>query len=412
MRIKPPSHSEPYAKKSLANLALCLIFVMIVFHSSLSLGQRCGVGSAAHAHTKSFPLHKSGLDSTTVWRLPVVFHVIHKGEGVGMGTNISDQRILDQITIMNNDFRRKAGTPGFNFNPVGRDTKIEFALANLDPNGNPTTGITRTQGSNAGYTIGAQKVLSALAYWPANEYINIWVCEINNGFFGFSSFPESTLPGLSSLPQDSLEDGLMLNYEHCGINPAAGAFGLGRTATHEMGHYLGLIHIWGDAFSCVLDDYCDDTPFASSPTFGCPSNKNTCTSPGNDMVANYLDYSDDACMNVFTRDQMMRMRYILTNSPRRKSLVNSTNLSPKPLMSQSPSLKIYPNPSSEILTIELTGINTSAIEIKISDYCGKEIAHQKVDQRTTFSIVHWPPGMYWVHVHTQQEVFVRSFVVR
>lgn len=261
-----------------------------------------------------------------VYTIPVVVHVIHNGEAIGNGTNISDAQVQSQIRILNEDYRRKTGTLGFNTNPAGADMEIEFKLALADPEGFPTTGIVRAKGIRQSWTTNDETTLKARSYWPSEHYLNIWVCNLSANVLGYAQFPESSqLQGVSAIGSEEASlDGVVIEYKYFGDQGAVlvsgNDFRYGRTTTHEIGHFLGLRHIWGDAPSsatgCNYDDYCQDTPNTAQANYDCPSSDSTtCSSPkSREMVENYMDYTDDACMNIFTQDQKMRMRTVLENS--------------------------------------------------------------------------------------------------
>lgn len=263
--------------------------------------------------------------SETVYEIPVVVHVVHKGESVGDITNIPFEQIKNQIDSLNNDFRRlnhdKSDTPG-SFAADAADVKIEFVLASRDPEGLPTDGIVRVVGNQSSFTINEAIDLAANSYWPAEEYLNIWVADLSNGLLGFAKFPISNEPGMDEDPNlNRLIDGVFLDYEYFGTGLNADDFSRGRTLTHEVGHWLGLRHIWGDG-GCGVDDFCTDTPTQGSSSSGCPSvSQESCSSV--DMFQNFMDYTDDVCMNLFTNCQSDRMRTVLENSPRRKELLTS-----------------------------------------------------------------------------------------
>ncbi len=269
----------------------------------------------------------------SIYAIPVVFHIIHAGEPLGTGSNVPDEKVLEQLQILNEDYRKlNADTiniPSI-FLPVSADAGIEFVLAKRDPEGLPTTGIIRKQGSQPGYNlnnINDNITLKAESYWPAEEYLNIYVTEMTAGLIGWGQFPFSSLEGIKDIEPNRLTDGVVIDYQYFGINPDASSFpSFGRTATHEIGHFLGLRHVWGDVFNCSGNDYCEDTPTQSksyadtcpdTPQFSCDSE---------DMYSNFLNYTDDGCMNLFTSDQKERMRLILENAPRRTTLLNSPAL--------------------------------------------------------------------------------------
>ncbi|MCS7077947.1 MAG: M43 family zinc metalloprotease [Bacteroidia bacterium] len=273
-----------------------------------------------------------------VIRIPTIVHVIHNGEPIGTGSNISNAQIQSQITVLNEDFRRLIGTPGYNTHPAGADVQIEFCLVTRDNMGNPMTtpGIRRINRSSMGFTAPPytmpyiESTIKPATVWNTSEFFNIWVMALSGGLLGYAQFPEIDLGGLSTAPQSAATDGVVIGYNFFGSSDKGTGFTLsapydkGRTATHEVGHWLGLRHIWGDG-GCGLDDFCADTPESSAPNYGCPT-VTTCGSV--DMVQNYMDYSNDACMNIFTRDQRTRMRTVMYNSPRRMSLLNSDKCDP------------------------------------------------------------------------------------
>ncbi len=262
------------------------------------------------------------------YQIAVVVHVIHKGEAVGVGSNISLAQIESQIRILNEDFRRKTGTNGYNTNPLGADVNIEFSLATTSPQSTSTDGIVRINGIKNTWSLSDNVSLKSLSYWNAEEYLNIWVCDLS-GFLGYAQFPESDLQGLSIQKQNPLLDGVVVDYLYFGDINTRSPFNLGRTATHEVGHFLGLRHIWGDETNCLGTDYCGDTPVAFQENTGCPSSpRRVCDANKPEMIQNYMDYTNDACMNIFTVDQKTRMRAVLENCPRRKSLLTSPGIQP------------------------------------------------------------------------------------
>jgi hypothetical protein len=274
------------------------------------------------------------------YRIPVVFHVIHNGEPVGTLTNISDEQIYSQLRVLNEDFQRRnadASNTPVEFEGVAGGMDIQFVIARSDPNGNVTTGINRVLGTRTSWTSFDEFELKGLSYWPAEDYLNIWVCDLTN-FLGLAQYPESDLPGLDpwALPRET--DGMMVQYQAFG-SIDDGNFQLeaqynkGRTVSHEIGHFLGLRHIWGDASGCEGTDYVDDTPVQDGSSAGCPKHPHKeCTPSVNTMFMNFMDYTDDRCMNMFTKQQIERMEIVLQNSPRRKSLLTSPGLiAPGPL---------------------------------------------------------------------------------
>ncbi len=268
--------------------------------------------------------------SRAVVTIPVVVHVIHNGDAVGAGENISAAQINSQIAVLNEDFRKMSGTAGFNTNPVGADVEIEWCMAVIDPNGNimPEPGIDRVNLGVASYssTNTINTSVKPQTYWDPNKYCNIWVVNFSGSILGYAQFPNVSLQGIGTNNGGATTDGVVIRHTAFGrVGNVQSPYNKGRTLTHELGHWLGLRHIWGDGSSCTATDYCDDTPKASAANYGCPT-RNSCndgTPDPNDMVQNYMDYTNDACMNIFTLCQKTRMLTALNNAPRRAALLNS-----------------------------------------------------------------------------------------
>lgn len=239
--------------------------------------------------------------------IPVVIHVVYNGST----QNISASQIQTQLQVLNDDFRR-LNSDADNVWSQAADSEIEFCLATVDPNGNATSGIIRQSTTRNGFgTNDAVKSASSGGSnaWPASDYMNVWVCNIGGGILGYAQFPGGP----------ASTDGVVCDYRYFGTNGTAQApFNLGRTMTHEVGHYLNLRHIWGDG-GCGASDFVNDTPDSDASNGGCQIGSVSCGST--DMVQNYMDYSDDACMNLFTQDQKTRMQAALAGS--RSSLSNS-----------------------------------------------------------------------------------------
>lgn len=292
---------------------------------------------------ESLNLRNKGANKiSSVRTIPVVVHVINKGEAVGTGTNISDSQVVSQITSLNNDYRKKVGTKGYNTNPVGADTNIEFALAVRDPNGNPTNGIHRVSYDKEFWQeADVEDNLKPNTIWDPTKYLNLWVVNFGGdltGVLGYAQFPVgSTLDGLDETGLSST-DGVIIGYQFFGnLDYNDGSFtlddtyGYGRTATHEIGHWLGLRHIWGD--DTCGEDYVADTPVHEDSNFGCFTHpKSNSCGTSDEMFENYMDYTDDTCMNIFTQNQLDRFNTVLTNSIRRKELLTSDALSPVTLL--------------------------------------------------------------------------------
>ncbi|PPZ90846.1 hypothetical protein C3729_10510 [Cloacibacterium normanense] len=303
---------------------------------------------------ESLNLRNKGANKVTAVRtIPVVVHVINKGESVGQGTNISDAQVRSQITTLNNDYRKKIGTKGYNTNPVGADTNIEFALAVRDPNGNPTNGIDRVSFDKEFWQESdVENVLKPNTIWEPTKYLNLWVVNFGGdleGVLGYAQFPVgSTLNGLDDTGLANT-DGVIIGYQFFGnLDYNDGSFnldatyGYGRTATHEIGHWLGLRHIWGD--DTCGEDYVADTPVHEDANYGCfthPKSNDCGTS--DEMFENYMDYTNDDCMNIFTQNQLDRFNTVLTNSVRRKELLTSDALTAVTLLPNDGEVSVRPS---------------------------------------------------------------------
>lgn len=237
--------------------------------------------------------------SVGVYRVPVVVHVIQRTDGTGF---ISDARVRSQIDILNEDFRAIAGSLG----APGTDTGIEFYLATEDPDGNPTDGITNST-NNTWYN-DSGRYWQTLA-WDTNRYLNIYTNSASGALGYVPDLPQGGIVGDDA-------DRVVVLHSTFGRGAPLAPFNLGRTATHEVGHYLGLYHTFsggcGSTGSCnTTGDLICDTNGENSPTFGCPGSRSSCGLPS--PFDNYMDYSDDRCMNKFTPIQARRMRCTIEN---------------------------------------------------------------------------------------------------
>ena len=243
--------------------------------------------------------------------IPVVVHVVYKTQS----ENISDAQVKSQIAALNKDYAQKneqtsvpTAWTGLAGNP-----NVQFALAKKDPNGKATTGITRTKTMRSSFGTGDSvktRVGGGHPAWPADRYLNLWACTLSGGLLGYAQFPGG--------PKRT--DGVViLNTAFGTSGTAAAPFNLGRTATHEVGHWLNLRHIWGDRDDCGGTDFVTDTPNAQLPNYGKPTFPHlSCNNgPNGDMFMNYMDYVDDAAMVMFTAGQVVRMNATLAG-PRKK----------------------------------------------------------------------------------------------
>lgn len=365
-------------------------------------------------------LRKNFRVAAEIIRIPVVVHVIHNQiNGQIAGSNIPDEQIYSQIKVLNEDYRKKVGTLGFNTNPVGADTEIEFFLASIDPSGNPTSGIKRVYSPRASFNIvndNDRLAMSNLSYWDSNKYLNMWVAPLSSGYIGYGEFPYSeSVEGLD-IDSDERTDGVFIDYTTFGRKSGtnqSGIYSFGRTVTHEVGHWMGLYHTWGDE-RCGTD-YVSDTPVAttSNSSAFCRDVFSNCTGTRTrNMIENYMDYSPDSCMNIFTEGQKQRMRAALDLSKRRKRVLNYAKFQLPP----STSLQVnfenplpLTNPQIQILLPDFQDFN-----VVIRDIFGRIVYNQSyVDLPST--VITLPkgniiPGVYILSVTSNQQLIQKKLV--
>ncbi len=238
--------------------------------------------------------------------IPVVVHVVYNSAS----ENISTPQVRSQISALNRDYsaknKDKKKAPAV-WGGLVTDSGIQFALASKDPDGKPTSGITRTHTDQTSFGDDDSVKSSAsggVDAWPTDRYLNLWVCTLSGGLLGYAQFPGGP----------AATDGVVILNTAFGTTGTASApFNLGRTATHEVGHWLNLRHIWGDTEDCSGTDFVDDTPNAQHPNYGKPKWPHiSCSNgPNGDMFMNYMDYVDDDTMIMFTTQQVARMNAAL-----------------------------------------------------------------------------------------------------
>lgn len=232
--------------------------------------------------------------------IPVVVNILEDA-----AHPVTTAHINSQIAILNDDFNNQnsntIGVPS-EFASLVADANVTFVLAAV----NRKASTKATWGTNDAMKLSSQGGIDATD--PANN-LNLWVCEIGGGILGYAQFPGGALA----------TDGVVIGSDFLGENTAGGVYGHGRTATHEVGHWLNLRHIWGDG-RCRQDDFVADTPSSDAPNYGCPTYP-TVNCKSNDMTMNYMDYVYDDCMYMFSNGQNERMRAIFASGGARESLV-------------------------------------------------------------------------------------------
>lgn len=343
-------------------------------------------------------------------RIPVVFHVLYNT----VEENISTEKIIQQLNALNRDFRRKNSdtlkTP-LAFVPLAADMEIEFYFAKSDPLGRSTSGIERKYTPVKIWSSDDKmkfKSTSGANSWDAKSYLNIWICKLQ-GEMGYSSLPGTELT----------KDGIVLSY-HSVSSSANIQSTVGRTLVHEAGHWLNLRHIWGDTF--CGDDFVNDTPKQSTYTVGCQTEiRRTCgNTEAGDMYMNYMDFTDDGCMNLFTKDQKKRARSLFEIGGYRQSiLVSKAFEEPVILTSALPDFypkwneaQLYPNPAVNSIRINLEYDDRwIGKEIQVLDMTGNILMRKMVastNQQIDINIL--PAGIYFIRAQKDTETIMKKFL--
>ena len=378
--------------------------------------------------------------------IPVIFHVIHGGEPLGVYPNLSTAQINSQISILNFDYSgfglNSGNFSNTSFPPsLKANTNINFCLAEKNPDGYVLfeRGVERidyhdknwanpnTFGSIAALKTFVDNTVKANTIWDPARYLNIWVTDVNSSvnLLGYATFPAGNgfpdnppLPGLGTVN----DDGVWCSAKAVGdIGVQIPNYDKGRTATHEIGHYLGLRHIWGDS-NCG-QDYCADTPQQQTSNNGCPSfPKVTCSNaPNGDLFMNFMDYSYDNCMYMFTNDQRTRMQTALTNSPLRNQLTASsaTLCGAVGLEERRASsllgMELFPNPSNGRVSVTLSSTASNGVKTRVYNVLGQPVySHQSEPSASTafeIDLGRQPAGIYFVEVSNGQDKLLKRLVL-
>lgn len=412
----------------------CIIIVLcVVLGSNIAYSQRCKTSQLRQTnilknpsildnikrinhHTERWIKSNEGsIHLRSVETLPVVIHIIWREAH----ENISDEQVLSQLIVLNEDFRKLnanfANTPA-PFQALAADVEIEFCLASEDPEGNFTNGITRTKTSKDNIGEGEDWFSNATGgkdAWDINRYINIWVCDIgDDGTLGFAT-PPGTAEPLES-------DGLVIGHQYFGTTgTAVSSFPnhLGRTTTHEMGHYFNLEHLWGAGDGgCNEDDFVADTPLQDFDNSECPSfpRYDDCTSNGDGvMFTNYMDYTDDDCMSMFSNGQKLRMLAALAG-PRAALLGSSNCAQTTSLYSNTSSpltIHISPNPTGRYLRVTPNNFpSIQSSEFKLVNIHGIEVWKGIIENQDVIDLSNLANGLYLLNQVDFQGVPVKVII--
>jgi len=400
-----------------------------------------------NAITKNIAWINANHSKKTTLNIPVVIHIIHKNthSNIGIGTNISNAQIEDALKILNEDYSKTnpeyPNPPRNTFLNYWGNPDMKFCLATTDPNGNPTNGIIRTSTTVAdwdaddNFESNAMKrtVNGGMDAWDPSNYLNIWVCNLSNSSGGGITLGYAYLPGLQSW--NAWKDGLVIDFQYFGTIGGASTSSDGRTATHEIGHYLGLMHTFcedsdtqGNPICCDNDNnnwggYVDDTPATEDIYWGSvtsSTNNNTCndlsysnifTTDVLDMDENFMAYSTNSWM--FTIDQVNVMNATLNGY--RSSLKNSTvsmncdgSVGTGLNNYQLDNLDIYPNPTLGKLNIASADKINS---LSITNIIGKEILLVKDFSANTIDLSSYKNGVYFINISTDKGTHIEKIIL-
>lgn len=350
----------------------------------------------------------AAITQRSVVTIPVVVHVVWNTPE----ENIPNEQILSQIEVLNSDFRAAnveiPGIPAV-FKSKIADVEFEFCLASVTPDGQPTTGITRTFTNNS-VGIGGTKAIHFTSQggrdaWDPAHYLNIWVAKFAGGVGGTATFP-------GQAPAE--EDGVEIDYRQFGTLNTQPPYHLGRTCTHEIGHYFNLEHVWGPNFNscCNEDDFVTDTPNACETYLNqCPTHPVfSCSEP--DMFMNFMFYTDDACMGMFTQGQKARMWNALHQL--RPGLLDSPGcgMVPTEEPDRKAKLTLYGNPLRERLMFEIKSKDTTNWELRLFDILGRCVIQHSVrsNQVETIDLPVLLPGVYFLEAMTVDKKLVAKVV--
>jgi Secretion system C-terminal sorting domain/Pregnancy-associated plasma protein-A len=345
-------------------------------------------------------------------KVPVVVHVLYRTPE----ENIPVQAINDMLAALNRDFRKynsdTINTP-VAFKHLSADMGFEFKLATSDPRGIGTSGIIKKY-TPIKYWLSDDKMKFSSSFgddaWDSKSYLNIWICNMKD-VLGYS-----TLPGF-----DAKKDGIVISIEDF-YNPHGSTPGLNdnRTIVHEVGHWLNLHHLWGDTY--CGDDGIDDTPRQSTYTPGCPSGvRVSCSDTATgDMYMNYMDFTSDVCMNMFTKGQRRMARTLFETGGPRNSILKSKGLNKSTVQSAAlPDFhpkwlhaQVYPNPANTSINVYFEyDERWDGIDLMIFDMTGKTVLKRKINSKVmNIDISSLSPGVYFVKAEKEGERINTKFV--
>lgn len=391
--------------------------------------------------------------TSTVYTIPIVFHVLHSGVAVNSpsatsGRNLNAAQINSQLTILNEDYRKlnsnfSTYVTQSGFTSIAADVEINFCMAQVDPSGNAMAepGIDRINVSSKGwtslpYTMSyIESTVKPNSIWDPTKYFNVWILEFGGsdiGTLGYAQFPTvaaslTPISDMAGYGGTANTDGVVIDYHYIGnTGTATGSapYNKGRTLVHEAGHWLGLWHIWGDdGSSCSGTDNVTDTPNQADENYTCPSTNGavvtdacTSSSPGVNYQ-NYMDYSDDRCMAMFTAGQKARMQAVMANCIRRNSLASSNVCNAVGIKENTMDIQaeIYPNPAKDELHIDYSLTSSQDINVSIINTLGQTLKELIIEKTTNgnlrIDISSIPSGVYFISIKTISSSKVNRLVI-
>jgi hypothetical protein len=382
--------------------------------------------------------------AAVAYNIPIVFHIIHSGTTVS-ARNISQAQVNSQVAILNNDYRKlnsdfSTYVTQSAFVNAAADIEINFCAAKVDPNGTVLAepGIDRINVTTKGWsalpyaTAYIESTVKPGTIWDPTKYFNVWVLQFGGsdlGTLGYAQFP--TIPSGTNPVTDMVgqggsanTDGVVIDYRYTGnVGAATAPYNKGRTLTHETGHWLGLWHIWGDDNDCSGTDYVADTPNQEGENSSCPSagavkTDGCATSAPGFNYQNYMDYSDDKCMVMFTAGQKARMQAVMANCVRRTSLNNAVacvNVGIEE--AQAPvNVSVFPNPTQGELTINVELMNAQDITVSVINTLGQTVKEVKQLQSNggliKINLSDNTQGVYFVTVKCKSGSFSKRIILQ
>lgn len=393
---------------------ISLVFIFFILIKNIDAQSACATSSyetppSVEKQIQDWILkNKNTLQQRAVVTIPVVVHILYYEDE----ENVSDADVIKQIDILNRDFRRRnadtSETPSV-WRALAADMEIEFCLAKRDTLGRPTNGITRYNTyvtSFNSWNRVKRPDIGGVKNWNPRKYLNIWVANLTPQINGHGTYPTV----LNSSPN---EDGIVINYRNFSHKSAQI---LGRIAVHEVGHWLNLVHVFGDTSATYCEartDFVSDTPPQLAATYGCPlyPKRDECSPVDNgNMYMNYMDYTNDNCLNMFTKGQKARA-WAALNLFRPDILKSDACSPPTPTDDVSlPPFSLSPNPSnSGIFKIDFAEIGA---DLTVLNIYGQVVLHKKnISETEWVDLSAQPAGLYFFNLKKQGKSVIQKAII-